>query len=93
MLEGLARLDYRGYDSTGLVIDQEAIDKDTHDHSVLPFKIVGKVADLRKFIAEQLDVDLSKSFLSHVAIAHTRWAANGKATVSNCHPIRFVYTI
>ncbi|KAI0972203.1 glutamine:fructose-6-phosphate amidotransferase [Xylaria arbuscula] len=80
LLEALGRLDYRGYDSTGLVVDGDEAQQ------ALPFKVVGKVADLKRFV-EETDVDLNKTFPSHIGLAHTRWAANGKANIMNCHPI------
>ncbi|KAI1291148.1 hypothetical protein F5Y03DRAFT_46353 [Xylaria venustula] len=80
LLEALGRLDYRGYDSTGLVVDGDEA------QNALPFKIVGKVADLKRYVQET-EVDLNKTFLSHIGLAHTRWAANGKANTMNCHPI------
>lgn len=82
LLSGLAKLDYRGYDSTGLLIDGDTPDQ------ALPFKVVGKVADLEQLISED-NIDLTKTFDSHSGIAHTRWAANGSASVLNCHPHRF----
>ena len=83
LLEGLARLDYRGYDSTGLLVDADEANQ------VLSFKIIGKVTDLKQHIAHE-HINLTKIFASHVGIAHTRWAANGSASVLNCHPQRFV---
>ena len=77
LVEGLKRLEYRGYDSAGVAI----IDS---DQTMRRVRCPGKVQALQDAI-EQVGSD-GHPFKGSVGIAHTRWATHGGVTESNAHP-------
>ena len=72
LIEGLRRLEYRGYDSAGLSIIDASQELQTR-------KNIGKVAELEA-VAEQDPAS------GHTGIAHTRWATHGEPSTVNSHP-------
>ena len=72
LIEGLKRLEYRGYDSAGLALVDAAGELQRR-------RRVGKVASLEQALAEQPLAGL-------LGIAHTRWATHGAPSEANAHP-------